>query len=193
MANRTSTKSSSTSSRAELRERSHGVPPGRPVAHRGGRVAAHRSRRPARQARGRRRRRKSGMRERRRRRVCPTACMRQDSDRHSLRMGVHLTREHAAHADRKFDAWLMSPCGIAIDPQASRTCQPPPLRCSRFQETLYGCCLLASGGSQAREAAARNCARPHTSTLFVLAQFFSWHSPFRYRLCRNLSRSRQFL
>ncbi len=87
------------------------------------------------------------MRERRGRPVCPNAHMRQDSDRHPLRLGVHLTREHAAHADRKFDAWLMSPCGIAIDPQASRTCQPPPLRCSRFQETLYGCSLLSPGGT----------------------------------------------
>ena len=105
--------------------------------------------------RGKRRRRKFGIRERRGRSVCPNACMRQDSDRHSLRLGVHLTREHAAHADRKFDAWLMSPCGIAIDLQASRTCQPPPLRCSRFQETLYGCSLLAPGGAPAREAAAK--------------------------------------
>ena len=62
---------------------------------------------------------------------------------------VYLDREHAAQADRKFDAWLTSPCGIAIDPQASRTCQPPPLRCSRFQEALHGC---ASDHRHNREA-----------------------------------------
>src|ERR1022692_2343877 len=54
-------------------------------------------------------------------------------DRHSL-LVVRSIREDASQADRKFDAWLMSPCGIAIDLQASRTCQPPPLRSSRFQE-----------------------------------------------------------